>query len=63
MYSVNREANGSESHKSCDVVVSFPSGDLGEVARWEAWVGRGNKKNPYDIRASGARCAMNQSGL
>lgn len=48
MYSVNGEANGSESHKSCDVVVFFPSADLGKVAGWEAWLARG-KKASYDI--------------
>lgn len=31
-------------HKSCGVAVSFPSADLGEVAGWEAWVARGEKK-------------------
>lgn len=52
------------SHKSCGVVASFPSADLGEVAGCKAWVGRGGeKKASYDVRASGARWAVNQRGL
>lgn len=62
MYSVNREANGSESLINL-VVLSFPSADLGGVCRMGSLRGeRGGKTASHDIRASGARCAMNQSG-
>lgn len=50
------------SHKSCDVVASCPSADLDEVAGCKARV-RSEEGQSYDIRVSGVRWAVNQSGL